>query len=453
MPSEQPLRERLKADRTLLDKAYAFAEATGIPLSLISGGGEYLARTEGFATHMPCHVLQREHDPARRACLDSHHKALRESIRWGEAYIGPCCGFFMQIVMPVMEENHPVACLVAAPFLMVPPSDLEEEELKLTPKRLRETRAFQESLSRVPVIKDNKISRVVGDLFQVADALSWPDLSCLAEVREVQRLQGKIADRICDLKEMYVREFDSNSLITLSYAQETELQSRIRLGDTAGAKEILYTLLAIILSQYLDNMEMVKISILELFVILSRMAVESGAKTEEILGMKYGYVTQLASFKDQERFCLWIVHVLERLVNTIQQSVTAKSDRRLRQAFEYVEANYSKRLPVDEVARHVSLSPSRLSHIMKSELGITLSDYVTRTRINKAKALLLETEMSVCQVALEVGYPDQSYFTKAFKALEGCTPKTFRHEGGQVALSPIPTRPGGRRRKSRQWTA
>jgi two-component system response regulator YesN len=169
--------------------------------------------------------------------------------------------------------------------------------------------------------------------------------------------------------------------------------------------------------------------------------------------MKYGYVTQLASFKDQERFCLWIVHVLERLINAIEQSVTAKSDRRLRQAFEYVEANYSKRLPVDEVARHVSLSPSRLSHIMKSELGITLSDYVTRTRINKAKALLLETEMSVCQVALEVGYPDQSYFTKAFKALEGCTPKTFRHEGGQVALSPIPTRPGGRRRKSRQWTA
>jgi YesN/AraC family two-component response regulator len=49
-------------------------------------------------------------------------------------------------------------------------------------------------------------------------------------------------------------------------------------------------------------------------------------------------------------------------------------------------------------------------------------------RVDKAKNLLREKELPISQIALEVGYPDQSYFTKVFKKVEKCTPKTFREK-------------------------
>ena len=59
-------------------------------------------------------------------------------------------------------------------------------------------------------------------------------------------------------------------------------------------------------------------------------------------------------------------------------------------------------------------------------MGFTLGECVSKVRVEKAKGLLTETEMSISQVALEVGFSDQSYFTKVFKKTENCTRKVFR---------------------------
>lgn len=91
-----------------------------------------------------------------------------------------------------------------------------------------------------------------------------------------------------------------------------------------------------------------------------------------------------------------------------------------------MEAHYSESLSIERIAKEVYLGPSRLSHIVKDELGIPLRACVSKVRIGKAKSLLREKEFPISQVALEVGYPDQSYFTKVFRKAEKCTPKTFR---------------------------
>ncbi|MEW6376696.1 MAG: AraC family transcriptional regulator, partial [Thermodesulfobacteriota bacterium] len=252
-----------------------------------------------------------------------------------------------------------------------------------------------------------------------------PDLRGLLKVREAQELQGKIAEQIYDLKNLE-RDFNPSSLSRLFYEQEKEIIAKIRLGDRIGAKEILYQLLAIILVQYLENFELLKISILELLIILSRAAVEAGAKIEEMLGMRYGFVTELARIRDQETLCLWVVKVLEKLMDGIYQTRHAKNYQRLMRASEFVETHYNDSLTVEQIGKVVCLSPSRLSHIVKEEWGLTLGEYISKVRIEKAKVLLKDKELPISQVALEVGFPDQSYFTKVFKKIEKCTPKAFR---------------------------
>ncbi len=334
----------------------------------------------------------------------------------------------MQIAAPVIRGKRLVGYLIASPFLLANPSELEPEEVIPIRKkeRLTKKRGIEKTFSSIPVIKDEEARQAAHDLFQIADRLSEPDLSWLLKVREAQELQGKIAEQIYDLKNIE-REFTPSSLSKLFYEREKEIVSKIRLGDRMGAKENLHQLLAILLTQYLENFELLKISILELIIILSRAAVQAGAKIEEMLGMRYGFVTELARIRDQETLCLWVVKVLERLLDGIYETRHVKNYKRLSKALDFIEAHCGEPLTVEQIAKEVYLSPSRLSHVIKSELGITVVDYISKVRIERSKVLLKDRELPISQIALEVGFPDQSYFTKVFKKIEKCTPMKFRN--------------------------
>jgi len=144
--------------------------------------------------------------------------------------------------------------------------------------------------------------------------------------------------------------------------------------------------------------------------------------------MRYRFITESAAIKDQEDLCIWVAHLLEKLMDGIYQTRHAKNYQRLEKTLGFIEAHYNESISVERIAKEVYLSPSRLSHIVKDELGITLRECVSKVRVDKAKNLLREKELPISQIALEVGYPDQSYFTKVFKKVEKCTPKAFREK-------------------------
>jgi two-component system response regulator YesN len=59
-------------------------------------------------------------------------------------------------------------------------------------------------------------------------------------------------------------------------------------------------------------------------------------------------------------------------------------------------------------------------------MGITIIDYLTSVRIERAKQLLLATDQNCTEICFEVGYNDQSYFTRTFKGLVGMAPRQFK---------------------------
>jgi two-component system response regulator YesN len=387
--------------------------------------GEELWRSRSWRKKTAfCRML---HPDGAKGCRNSYQKAVKESIRWGEAIIGTCCYSLMQMTAPVMEDGRFVGYLVASPFLFVDPSELQPEELPSMLGREEKRGRLKQAISSIPVLRDDEANKAAKILYHLADQLSYPDLSCLYRIREIQELQGKIADQIRDLKS-HDEDFNLSSLTKLSYDQEKEIIAKIRLGDRVGAKEILYRLLAILLTQYIENFELLKISILELLIILTRAAVEAGTKIEEVLGIRYRFITESARIRDQENLCVWVVQLLEKLMDGIYQTRHAKNYQRLKRALDFIQVNYNDSLTVEQIAKEVYLSPSRLSHIIKSELRITFGDYISKVRVERAKVLLKDRELPISQIALEVGYPDQSYFTKVFRKIERCTPKAFRQK-------------------------
>lgn len=430
----QSLLNKLRENPNITSQLKAFAQTTTIPLRLIDSKGRILWKSNFFRPKSNFCSLLQSNGFSTGTCFRAHKEAAQEALRWGEAIISKCCYFIMQITAPVIKEGKLMGNLVASPFLLINPSELQPEELVILHKGKSGKRmTFEKALSFVPTVKDEEAREAAHHLFQLADRLSDPDLSGLIKVREAQALQGKIADQICDLKNLD-RDFTPHSLSKLFYEREREIIVKIRLGDRDGAKEILHQLLAIILIQYLENFELLKISILELIIILSRAAVEAGVKIEEILGMRYAFVTELSGIKDQETLCLWVVKVLEKLIDGIYETRHTKNYQRIKKTLDFIETHYNDPLSVEQIAKEVYLSPSRLSHVIKSELGITLGDYISKVRVEKAKAQLKDRELPISQIALEVGFPDQSYFTKVFKKIEKCTPKAFRQNISKLTV-------------------
>lgn len=78
------------------------------------------------------------------------------------------------------------------------------------------------------------------------------------------------------------------------------------------------------------------------------------------------------------------------------------------------------------LARYVHLHPKKLAEGFRMVHGVTIHEWISKTRIDKAKQLLTNTSASIHEIALEVGYATTAVFTRAFKSMVGCTPKGYR---------------------------
>lgn len=101
----------------------------------------------------------------------------------------------------------------------------------------------------------------------------------------------------------------------------------------------------------------------------------------------------------------------------------------IRSVIEIVELRYQEDISLQSIAEEVYLSPSYLSYLFKKEVGVSLIKYITMTRLDKAKELLLSGNMKIAEVAAKVGYQNYSYFNITFKNNVGISPAQFREHG------------------------
>lgn len=92
----------------------------------------------------------------------------------------------------------------------------------------------------------------------------------------------------------------------------------------------------------------------------------------------------------------------------------------------YIKTNIHKNLSVDDVISQSSYSKSRASAIFKEETGKTIIEYISEQKVLEAQSLLIFSNSSILDIAVDLGYGDQSYFTKVFSKYTGITPSKFR---------------------------
>lgn len=125
-------------------------------------------------------------------------------------------------------------------------------------------------------------------------------------------------------------------------------------------------------------------------------------------------------------------HLASILIQQILYELTKISKQDLNeigvvnQANLFIENNYHKDISLEDIARHVNLSPYHFSRLFKEQTNFTPNQYLINYRINCAKDLLYKTNLSICEIAYRCGFNSDSYFATTFKKHTGYSPKKYQ---------------------------
>ncbi|HPX25417.1 MAG TPA: GyrI-like domain-containing protein [Treponemataceae bacterium] len=101
-------------------------------------------------------------------------------------------------------------------------------------------------------------------------------------------------------------------------------------------------------------------------------------------------------------------------------------DRRIENTRAYIDSHFTQYISMEILSSVANLSPFHLSRLYSSLLGISITDYIQKKRIEYAGELLRSTDLSVLSISSEAGFNTLSNFNKLFKRRSGCTPAEFR---------------------------
>ena len=98
----------------------------------------------------------------------------------------------------------------------------------------------------------------------------------------------------------------------------------------------------------------------------------------------------------------------------------------VQRAKEYINENYRKDLSLDELSRELDISPYYFSKLFKEETGSNFVEYLTGLRMDQAKVMLKDENLSMKEICAAIGYSDPNYFSRIFKKNVGLTPTEYR---------------------------
>lgn len=103
-----------------------------------------------------------------------------------------------------------------------------------------------------------------------------------------------------------------------------------------------------------------------------------------------------------------------------------RADELIYAAQQYVAAHYMEDITLESVAGTLYISKYYLSHLFKKMTGYSYRDYLLQYRLSAAKQQLIQTQISVGQIALACGWTDANQFSRIFRQNEGCSPREYR---------------------------
>lgn len=397
----------------------AFHSCTNLPVQVIDEKGEFL---EAQCEHCKYCDIFRKYVDREHSCEKTHLDASQYAISLGETYIFTCPANLNHIIFPLMNRTTLFGSILVGPFLMDKPDAIMLSELsRRYPIPTDDLLELYEEAQNLPVISPAITGQISKLLYYLFSNLMSESRQVFLEKQERLHQQSKINESI----QMYKSQIID---ATPSYPLEKEqaLITKVKNGNISEAKGILNDLLGYVLFVDGGKLDTIKSRALELCTLLSRASIEGGGASDTALNLNTQFIKKIAACTSYESLCFILQEIVETFADNILSHGNIKNREIMKKAVNFISQHYTETLTLDEVAGHVHLNPAYFSTMFKKEVGLSFKEYLNHVRIEESKRLLTNSNFSIIDIAIAVGFEDQSYFSKVFKKYTGMTPKQFR---------------------------
>jgi AraC-like DNA-binding protein len=160
--------------------------------------------------------------------------------------------------------------------------------------------------------------------------------------------------------------------------------------------------------------------------IATRYAIDGGLHPEVAYTLSDFYIQRLEELNEATEVSQLFLEALYTFAKKVSKSNEQRFSKTITTCQHYIFKHIYSEISHTDLAKELMLNPNYLSVLFKKEVGISLSEYIQRTKIEEAKNLLLYSNTPLSEIASWLNFTDQSYFTKVFKKHEGITPKLYR---------------------------
>lgn len=408
----------LVPEQRVTDVLENLQEFTGLSIQLIDSRGQLLlsfGKITGYCSRLKNRVFTREE------CFLLHMKAGQRAQAIGESYIFSCHANLNHIAFPLINQGELLGSVIVGPFLMDTPDSTLVGELAerydLDPILCLELYDELSSLVILPPQRVNQLKKLMDHLLS---PLMPGERALLLQTQQKMYQQARINETI----QLY-KEQEARGSLDFLYEKEKILLSRVRTGNSQEVKALLNELIGHVLFSEGGKLESVRIRAVELTTLLSRVAMDGGARTDRIYQLNSNFLSLLYQEQDLDELCMVLQDVLESFMSAMFYEKD-KGNPYIRKALRFIGDNYTQHLELSRVAEYAGLSPSYFSTLFREVVGYSFREYLNRIRIEESKRLLLSTQYSLADIAVAMGFPDQSYYCKVFKKITGLTPSKFR---------------------------
>jgi len=341
--------------------------------------------------------------------------SLQEAIRWGEPFVFYPSRGIVSWVVALVDQRRVHSGLIGGEVLA---ADISREEVishlieqDIEPGLAKKIMA---NLPVWPAVRIKQAAIFLQETFYRASG--WKPV--LLEENRLKAVQQRQISEAMD-------EHKKSGETGYSIDKERMLLSLIRAGDQNSARKVLNDMLG---AMYLlsPKLAVLRARAIELMGYLTRAAIEDSPILEPLIERNHQWMRKLIVAPDFET----LSHVLMQALDDFMRSIYARGFNcyhpHVGRILDYVALHYSEQLTLKQIAAKIGISISRVAHLVKQHTGKTVWQHLMRMRIAKARQLLENTNDQCSQIALTIGFCDQSYFTKHFRRLTGTSPAHYR---------------------------
>jgi AraC-like DNA-binding protein/ligand-binding sensor protein len=366
-------------------------------------------------------------------CHEMHVNAIKEANNKGKCHVYQCDLGFLFWVSPIYTNGIFSGAVRGSGFLaenkkkvdflsntadncVMCNDEISNDEIK-------------NRIGSFPEADGDKVQSLAEMMQLCAESLSTGSEDYHEAIKRRAQQQETISKIIETLKQQYPADSEKPGY---PLEKEKTLLSALRKGEAGEAKKALNELLALLFFTNPGQFKHIQLRGIELVVLISRIEIsheKNGLLSMEINNQNLK-LTQEA--KTIEELTDILHNIVDRISNTISSYRGIPHAASLRKAENFILENFTRKISLKEISKVAGLSPPYFSTIFKEEMGENLSKYLNRLRVEKASRLLLETEMSLSEIAACCCFEDQSWFSKKFKAYTGISPGKYRNQGGSI---------------------